>query len=117
MVDQLIKGGGGNIFHQAGGFILHADHADDFIALVKFFHDLRQALRRMQVRVHADDTVTARIIDACDHGSLMAEIPGKLHHPHPVIPAGQLPEDLQGPVGAAIVYEQKLVIPGGRQGL
>ena len=27
------------------------------------------------------------------------------------------PDEIQGPVGAAIVYEQKLVIPGGRQGL
>ena len=83
MVDQLVERRGCDILHQPRRLIPRADHADHFISLVKFFHDLRQALRRMlQVRVHADDTVTARIVQPCDHRRLMPEVPGKIDDLH-----------------------------------
>ena len=82
-IDDPVKSGGGDVLDQACGLILRPHHADDPATLLKFPHNLRQAFRRMlQVRVHADDTVTARIVQSRDHRRLMPEVPGKIDDLH-----------------------------------
>ena len=116
MVDQLVKRRGCDIFHESRRLILRADHADHLIPLVKLFYDLRQALRRMlQVRVHADDTIAFRIIQPCDHRRLMPEVSGKVHDLYFFVGRREFLKDRQGLIPAAVVHEQKLVVPVLRQ--
>ena len=69
----------------------------------------------LQVRVHADDTVTARIVQSRDHRCLMPEVPGKVDDLHFFVRRRELPEDRKGLIPAAVVHEQELIVPVSRQ--
>ena len=112
-IDDPVKSGGGDVLDQACGLILRPHHADDPAALLKFPHNLRQAFRRMlQVSIHADDAISVRIVDARDHGRLMAKVAGEGYHLHLLVPSRILSQNREAVVPAAIVDKQELIIPG-----
>ena len=62
----------------------------------------------LEVGVHNDDVVALSVAEAGVHTGLLAEIPREGDISHPLVLVGQRPEDLQGPVLGAVVYEEEL---------
>ena len=111
-VDKAVKRGGGEIFNESRRLILCADHVDDLIAFLEPVENLLYALQRvLQVRVHADHAVAPGIVDACDHGRLVAEIPGEVDDLHQRILPRQASQYVKGAVLAPVIYKNQLVVP------
>jgi hypothetical protein len=92
--------------------------ADHVIALRQPVHehgDIRGVV--LQVCIQGHDHLAPGMAEARGHGRGLAEVPAKPDDPHERVPLAQALEDLEGPVRAAVVYEDDLIAVPARERL
>ena len=87
-----------------------ADRVDQVVPLAERRDDLRDFLGRvLQVRVERDDPLSARGLEAGHDRGVLAEVPREGEHAQLRVDLPLLAEQLQRPVGRAVVHRHDLV--------
>ena len=92
-----------------------APAADDVVSVGQLLQELGDVVGVvLQVPVHGDDELTLGMVETGGQGGSLAEIAAQLHHYHPAVHGGDLFQQAEGGVAAAIVHEYQLkALAGG----
>ena len=111
-VDHPVECSGCKVFDGTCRFVGGSDHADNLIAFLKFRHDGGDAFQRvLQVGIHANDHVPRSMIDACNHGSLVAKISRKTDYTDILVLLRNHFQNIHTGIGTAIIYKNQLIPP------